>query len=112
MKKYNALFSQESVALYQMSHTDLEKIDKNLSNFLPLLNLPCLKNFKRIKSILFRNFNLPKLCNTSCLSCTILRELNPYYLGILAFQNCAIHHGHPNGFFDYAPQSVNNTIDS
>ena len=44
MKQYNALFSQESVALYQLSHIDLDKIDQHLANFLPLLNLPCLHN--------------------------------------------------------------------
>ena len=65
MKQYNALFSQESAALYQLSHTDLEKIDQHLANFLPLLNLPCLCNSKNNLSILIRKFNLPKLCNTS-----------------------------------------------
>ena len=35
MKKYNALFSQESVALYQLFHTDPKKIDQHLANFPP-----------------------------------------------------------------------------
>ena len=63
MKQYNALFSQESHALYQLSHTDPNKIDQHLANFLPLLSLPCLCNSCRIKSLFFRNFSLPKLCN-------------------------------------------------
>ena len=41
MKQYNALFSQDFVALYQLSHTDLDKIDQHLANFMPLLSLPC-----------------------------------------------------------------------
>ena len=36
---YNALFSQESDALYQLSHTDLDIINQHLANFLPLLNI-------------------------------------------------------------------------
>ena len=60
MKQYNALFSQESVALYQLSHIDPNKIYQHLANFLPFLNLPCMGHSMRIKSLLFRNFNLPK----------------------------------------------------
>ena len=65
MKHYNALFSQESSSLYELSHTDPDKINQHLANFLPLLSPPCLHNSKRFKSLLFRNFNLPKMCNTS-----------------------------------------------
>ena len=62
-KQYNALFSQESIALYKLSSIDPEKIDQDLTNFLSFLSLPCLCNSCRIKSLLFRNSNLPKLRN-------------------------------------------------
>ena len=60
---YNALFSQESVALSQLSHTDPDKIEKHLANFLPLFSLPCLCSSCGMQSLFFRNFSLPKLCN-------------------------------------------------
>ena len=31
MKQYNSLFSQEFAALYQLSHTDPDKIDQHLA---------------------------------------------------------------------------------
>ena len=46
MKQYNALFSQESVVLYQMPHTDPDKIDQHLADLLSLLSLPCMLNSK------------------------------------------------------------------
>ena len=64
-KNYNTLFSQESVALYQLSHTDPDKTDQHLANFLPLLSLPTLHNSKNNWSLVIRKFNLPKLWNTS-----------------------------------------------
>ena len=63
MKQYNAPFLKDSTSLYQLSHTDPEKIGQQLANFLPFLRLPCLRNSCRIESLLFRNFSLPKLCN-------------------------------------------------
>ena len=75
MKQYNALFSQESVALYQLSPTNPNKIDQHLANLLPLLSFPYLRNYKRI---------------------------NPYFLGISTFQNCAMLMGNPMGVLLHA----------
>lgn len=61
---YNALFSQESLALSQLSHTDLDKIDQHLASFQPLLSLLFLHNPCQMKSIFFRKFSLPKIRNT------------------------------------------------
>ena len=58
---YNALFSQESPALSQLSHTNPDKIDQHLANFQPLLSLPCLRNSSGMQSQFFRKFNFPKL---------------------------------------------------
>ena len=61
-KNYNALFSQESHALSQLSHIVPDKIDQHLANYQPLYNLPCLCNSWWMKSLFFSNFGLPKLC--------------------------------------------------
>ena len=52
---------QESVALYQLSHTDPNKIDQHLANFLPLFSLPALRNSCGMQSLFFRNFSLLRL---------------------------------------------------
>ena len=40
---YNALFSQESPTLSQLSHTDPDKIDQQFANSQPLISLPYLR---------------------------------------------------------------------
>lgn len=59
---YNALFSQESPTLSQLSHTVSNKIDQHLANSQPLNSLPFLCNMCGMQSLFFRNFSLPKLC--------------------------------------------------
>ena len=60
--KYNALFSQESPTLSQLSHTDPDKINQHLANSQPLISLPfSMHNSCGMQSLFFRKFSLPKL---------------------------------------------------